>query len=123
MKIIKSAHSQGPGKTMGSCFQCGVTSDFLRNALVPCKALHPQLSIVRTGSQKDRNETSSAGKIGLQRVCSDMLYSLAHRQYTAEQISTFQTDPEHYKNLLQNNNFAVFFSPWKNCSFKNRYTQ
>lgn len=86
------------------------TSDFLRNALVLCKALHPQLSIVRTGSQNDRNETSSAGKMGLQHVCSDVLYSLAHRQHTAEQIPAFQTDPEHYKNLLQNNDFAVFFS-------------
>lgn len=87
--------ARGQGKLQGGWFQRVVTSDFLRNASVPCKALYPQLSIVRSGSQKDRNEASSAGKIGLQHVCSDILCSLAHRQHTAEQISAFQTDPEH----------------------------
>lgn len=72
-----------------------------------------QLGVGRTGMKP-----LLLGRFRLQHVCSDTLCSLAHRQHTAEQISAFQTGPERYKNLLQNNNFAgllfFFFSLWQN---------
>lgn len=56
---------------------------------------------------KDRNKTSSAGKIELWcLLCSAVFIGTQ----TSTQLSKYQPsrqDPEHYKNLLQNNSFTV----------------
>lgn len=83
------------------------------------KALHPQLSIVRAGSQKDRNETLLLGRSGFSMFA---LICCIHWHADSTQLSKYQPSRQILSTTKTFSRITILqvFSQWQNCSFKKK---